>query len=80
MDRLDKIIKCDNKIYDFISKLDISDVWEDGIDRQNMSEIDKKEIEICFNNMNGNFSFKHIKPIYLRKYIKKVYNNVDINK
>lgn len=73
MDRLNKIIKCDNSIYASLSKLDPDIVWMDGVDFEKMT---KEEIEILekdFMKMDDVFSFKFIST-NLRKYIKKIYN------
>ena len=75
LDKLNDVLKCDNKIYDFIHKLDCDMIWEDGIDFVNMSVTDNLLMKKCFAKMNGEFTFKHIKPVSLRKFIKKIYND-----
>jgi hypothetical protein len=74
MDRLNKIIKCENKISTFLSKLDPNIVWMDGIDFEKMSKEEIELLEKDFMKMDDDvFSFKFIST-NLRKYIKKIYN------
>lgn len=71
MNRINKIVKCSNKIEFGLHKLDPEVVWENGIDFSNMN---KKEIDIMIESFEKmqDFSFKFI-PTNLRKYIKKIY-------
>ena len=73
MDRLNKIIKCDHEIITGLSKLDTDTVWMEGVDFDKMSKEEIEILEKCFVKMDDYFSFKFI-PIYLRRYIKKIYD------
>jgi len=73
LDRINKIIKCDYKIDEFISKLESDVVWMDGVDFKNMNDVEIETLRNSFNKMGDFFTFKTI-PSYLRKYIKKIYN------
>ena len=80
--RLNKIIKAEVKIKDYLTKLSADDVWEDYIDFKQMSldygdkyKVVEKDMLKYFKDMeyknNNIFSFKYISNIKLRKYIKK---------
>ena len=80
--RLNKIIKSDFNITDYFHKLTSEEVFEDFIDWNQISIDHKdkfKEIEKKLNSFfykmneenNGYFSYKFIKDLNLRKYIKK---------
>lgn len=73
MNRLNKIIKCDNNITTLLTKLDPEIVWMEGVDFANMSREEIEILENEFTKMGDYFSFKLI-PIKFRKYIKKIYD------
>jgi len=78
--RLDKIIKSDFQITDYLYKMNVEDVYENYVDWKQLQldygkEYDKVKHEITkfFGNMEKNnssyFSYKFIKDVNLRKYI-----------
>ena len=81
--RLNKILKAQYKITDYLSKLTCEDVYENYIDWSQIGvdfaekDYDKIEKEInkyfyeMVNKNNGFFSFKYFKNLALRKYITK---------
>ena len=74
MDRLNKIIHAKDRINDTFMKLETSEVWDIGIDLKNVPEKDREELDKSFRKMGEFFTFKHVPP-YLRRHIKKIYND-----
>jgi hypothetical protein len=74
MDRINNIIKCENKISNLLTKLEADMVWMDGVDFKSMNSIEIEDLESDFMKMSEFFSFKSVRP-NLRKYIKKIYDD-----
>ena len=74
MDRINNIIKCENKILNLLTKLEADMVWMDGVDFKSMNSIEIEDLEVDFMRMSEFFSFKSVRP-NLRKYIKKIYDD-----
>jgi hypothetical protein len=71
--RLNKIIKCDNEIYDMFRKIDKNEILENNIDFKGLTREEKSELLKCFDDMGKHFSFKTI-PVKFRHRIKKIWN------
>ena len=74
MDRINNIIKCENKILNLLTKLEADMVWMDGVDFKSMNSIEIEDLEVDFMKMSEFFSFKSVRQ-NLRKYIKKIYDD-----
>jgi len=74
MERLNKIIHCDNNVGELLTKLEADVVWLDGVVHSKMTDEELDDMETIFSDMGEFFSFKKIPP-NLRKYVKKIYND-----
>lgn len=79
--RIKKVIKSKYEVTDVFRKLKVEEIYEEGID-PDISDEDFQLLDKALKKMikdnNGVFSYKYIKPMYLRKYVLKSCDTIDI--